>query len=153
MRLRMKPVGLAVAAAACLVMNLGAETAANPGPERDIPALAKKVYPSVVRVEARNGTRRIASGVVIGRDGLILTTALISPRDEKITVITGEGRRIGADFLGFDPETHLAVVRAKDAGLPPLAMGEAGDVGPGAWVAVVSISPEMTPAVTQGIVS
>ena len=32
-------------------------------------------------------------------------------------------------------------------------MGEAGDLSPGAWICVVSISPEMTPAVTQGIVS
>ncbi len=153
MSFRMKPVGLVMAAAVSLVMNLGAEAAGSPAPERDIAALAKKVYPSVVRVEARNGTRRIATGVVIDRDGLILTTALISPRDEKITVTTGEGRKIEADFLGFDPETHLALVRAKDKGLPPLAMGEAGDVVPGAWISVVSVSPEMTPAVTQGIVS
>ncbi len=153
MSFRMKPVGLVMAAAVSLVMNLGAEAAGSPAPERDIAALAKKVYPSVVRVEARNGTRRIATGVVIDRDGLILTTALISPRDEKITVTTGEGRKIEADFLGFDPETHLALVRAKDKGLPPLAMGEAGDVVPGVWISVVSVSPEMTPAVTQGIVS
>ncbi|HEX2694920.1 MAG TPA: PDZ domain-containing protein, partial [Acidobacteriota bacterium] len=84
---------------------------------------------------------------------LILTTALISPRDEKIAVITGDGRKIEAEFLGFDSETHLALVRAKDKGLPPLAMSEAGEVAPGAWISVVSVSPEMTPAVTQGIVS
>ena len=153
MNMRMKPVGLVLAAAASLVMNLGADAAGGPAVERDTAALAKKVYPSVVRVEARNGTRRIATGVVIDRDGLILTTALISPRDEKVSVVTGDGRKIEAEFLGFDPETHLAVVRAKDKGLPPLAMGEAGDVVPGAWIAVVSVSPEMTPAVTQGIVS
>jgi len=151
--MRMKPVGLVMAAAASLVMNLGAGAAGGPVAERDIVALAKKVYPSVVRVEARNGTRRVATGVVIDRDGLILTTALISPGDEKVSVVTGDGRKIEAEFLGFDPETHLAVVRAKDKGLPPLAMGEAGEVVPGAWISVVSVSPETTPAVTQGIVS
>lgn len=153
MSTRMRPIGLVAAAAVAVVMNLGAEAAGVAGAERDITALAKKVYPSVVRVEARNGTRRIATGVVIDHDGLILTTALISPRDEKISVITGDRRKIEAEFLGFDSETHLALVRAKDKGLPPLAMGEAGDVAPGAWISVISISPEMTPAVTQGIVS
>ncbi len=153
MSTRMRPIGLVMAAAVSVVMNLGAEAAGGPGADRDITALAKKVYPSVVRVEARNGTRRIATGVVIDRDGLILTTALISPRDEKISVITGDGRKIEAEFLGFDSETHLALLRAKDKGLPPLAMGQAGDIAPGAWISVVSISPEMTPAVTQGIVS
>jgi serine protease Do len=151
--MRMKPVGLVMAAAISLAMNPGADAVAGPAAERDIAALAKKVYPSVVRVEARNGTRRVATGVVIDRDGLILTTALISPRDEKITVVAGDGRTIEAEFLGFDPETHLAVVRAKDKGLLPLAMGEAGDVVPGTWISVVSVSPETTPAVTQGIVS
>ncbi len=149
---RMKPVGLVMAAAVSVVMSLGAE-AAGPAAERDIAVLAKKVYPSVVRVEARNGTRRVATGVVIDRDGLILTTALISPRDEKITVITGDGRKVDAEFLGFDSETHLALLRAKDKGLPPLTMGEAGEVSPGTWISVVSVSPEITPAVTQGIVS
>jgi S1-C subfamily serine protease len=32
-------------------------------------------------------------------------------------------------------------------------MGKEKDLSPGAWICVVSISPEMTPAVTQGIVS
>ncbi len=153
MSTRMRTIGLVTAVAASVVMNLGADPAGGPAAERDITALAKKVYPSVVRVEARNGTRRIATGVVIDRDGLILTTALISPRDEKISVITGDKRKIEAEFLGFDSETHLALLRAKDKGLPPLAMGAAGSVAPGAWISVVSISPEMTPAVTQGIVS
>lgn len=153
MNKKLRSVGLVMAGAVSVVMSLGAEAAAGPAAERDIAALAKKIYPSVVRVEARNGTRRVATGVVIDRDGLILTTALISPRDEKITVITGDGRKVDAEFLGFDSETHLALVRAKDKGLPPLSMDEAGEVAPGAWISVISVSPEMTPAVTQGIVS
>ena len=146
-------IGLVAAVALSFAAGLGAETAAGPAPDKDIAAIARKVAPSVVRVEARNGVRRIATGVVVDKDGLILTTALISPRQEKITVIAGEGRRIEAEFLGFDPETHLAVIRAKDKGLPPLPMGETGALGPGSWISVISISPEMTPAVAQGIVS
>jgi S1-C subfamily serine protease len=150
---KLRSVGLVMAGAVSVVMSLGAESAGGPAAERDIAALAKRIYPSVVRVEARNGTRRVATGVVIDREGLIVTTALISPRDEKITVITGDGRKVDAEFLGFDSETHLALVRAKDKELPPLAMDEAGEVAPGAWISVISVSPEITPAVTQGIVS
>lgn len=153
MNKKQRSVGLVMAGAVSVVMSLGAEAAGGPAAERDIAALAKRIYPSVVRVEARNGTRRVATGVVIDREGLIVTTALISPRDEKITVITGDGRKVDAEFLGFDSETHLALVRAKDKGLPPLAMDEAGEVAPGAWISVISVSPEITPAVTQGIVS
>jgi S1-C subfamily serine protease len=146
-------ISMSMAALFFLTMSLSAESAGGAVAEKDIAGITKRVYPSVVRVEARNGTRRIATGVVIDKDGHILTTALISPREEKITVITSDGKRIDAEFLGFDSETHLALIRAKDKGLMPLPMGRKEDLSPGAWICVVSISPEMTPAVTQGIVS
>ncbi|MBM3298082.1 MAG: PDZ domain-containing protein, partial [Candidatus Aminicenantes bacterium] len=80
-------------------------------------------------------------------------TALISSTEEKVSVLASDGRWIQADFLGMDPETHIAVIRAKDKSLAPLSQGSASRLGPGAWIAVVSVSPENTPAVTQGIVS
>jgi len=146
-------ISMSMAALFFLMMSLSAESAGGAVVEKDIAGITKRIYPSVVRVEARNGTRRVATGVVIDKDGHILTTALISPRDEKITVITSDGKRIDAEFLGFDSETHLALIRAKDKGLTPLPMGKEEDLSPGAWICVVSISPEMTPAVTQGIIS
>jgi serine protease Do len=146
----LRPLMIAGLLAACVV---AAAASTAPAGETDIAGLAKKVYPSVVRVEVQNHIRRVATGVVVDRDGHIVTTALISPREEKITVMTGDGRTSEAEFLGFDPETRLAVIRAKDKSLKPLEMGRAEDLAAGAWVAVVSISPESTPAVTQGIVS
>jgi len=119
----------------------------------DIAAITKKAYPSVVKVEARNGMRKIATGVVIEEDGYIVTTALISPRDAKLYVITADGKRSEAEFLGLDSVTHLALIRAKDRKLTPLEKGKTEDLSPGSWIGVVSISPEGAPAVTQGIVS
>jgi len=82
-----------------------------------------------------------------------VTTALITPRDEKIFITTIEGDRIEAEFLGMDSETHLAVIQAKGKKLTPIAMAKSEDLSPGVWIGVVSISPENTPQVTQGIVS
>ncbi len=128
--------------------------AAAMGAQRDSADIAKKVYPSVVRVEAQNHTRKVATGVVVEKGGYIVTTALISPRDQRIVVTTADGKTIEAEFLGFDTETQLALVRAKDAaGLPALAAGRAADLSAGSWICVVGVSPESAPAVTQGIVS
>jgi len=121
--------------------------------EKDIADIAKRIYPSVVQVVAQNHTRRVATGVVIDKDGDIVTTALMSPRDEKITVTTYDGKTYDAQFLGLDTETQLAVLRVKDKGLQALALGKSGELAPGLWVCVVGISPESTPSVTQGIVS
>ncbi len=115
--------------------------------------VTQKVYPCVVKVEASNLVRKVATGVVIDRNGHIVTTALISPRDEEIIVTTARGERIEAEFKGMDSETHLAVIQAKDKNLTPIVMGKAKDLSPGSWIGVISISPENTPLVTQGIVS
>jgi len=136
-----------------VMAGIGANSSRAWAEDVDIAEITKKVYPSVVKVEARNGMRKIATGVVIDKDGYIVTTALISPRDEKLYVITADGERTEAEFLGLDSFTHLALIRAKEGKLTPLEKGKTEDIAAGSWVGVVSISPEGTPAVTQGIVS
>ncbi len=150
-----KPALVIMACLAVLAPSFGAGTSGSKGIgiEPEITDVAKKVYPSVVRVEVQNHTRRVATGVVVEKGGYIVTTALMSPRDEKITVTTSEGKNIEAEFLGFDTETQLALLRAKDAGLPALTLGKASELTPGSWICVVGVSPEQTAAVTQGIVS
>ena len=136
-----------------LVLSINAKPMSVRSGEEDISEVIKKVFPSVVKVEARNGMRKVATGVVIDKDGLIVTTALISPRDEEFFVITSEGKKIEAEFLGLDAMTNLALIKAKENKLPPIEMGDLKNLTSGSWVGVVSISPENTPAVTQGIVS
>jgi len=145
---------LTIALAATALSVLAAPSAGTPGlDEKKIEEITKMVAPSVVRVEARNGMRRIATGVVIDKDGFILTTALVSPRDEEISVIGADGKRIKAEFKGLDTQTQICLIQAKDKGLVPITMGKSGDLTPGAWIGVVGLSPENTPAITQGIVS
>ena len=123
----------------------------NPYPaaaDEDVKKITKKVFPTVVRVEARNHVRKVASGVVVDRDGHVITTALITPRDEKIYVVTPEGERLDAEFLGADAETHLAVIKLKEGKLPALAFSDGRDLDAGSWIGVVSISPENKPVIT-----
>lgn len=142
-----------------LFFSLKAEPATSPdgNGEKKLEEITKNVFPSVVRVEARNRTKKVATGVVIEKNGYIVTTALISPREEKISVVTSRGQRIEAKFLGMDPVTHLALIQVKDRDkakdLHPIKKGKIEDLTPGAWIGIISLSPENTPAVTQGIVS
>ena len=119
----------------------------------EIEDVTKKVFPSVVKVEVKNWTTKVATGVVFDKQGHILTTALIYPKDEKITVITSEGKSVDAEFLGMDSETHLAVLKVKEKKLIPVSMGRAAKLSAGQWIGVVGFSPENTPYVTQGIIS
>lgn len=146
---------LVVPAVFGLALASAASAAARPAvtADRDAAEVVKKVIPSVVRVETQNHVRRVATGIVIDKDGYILTTALVSPRNEKVSVTTADGRKLEAEFIGFDVETRVALVRAKDKNLTAIAAGKAEEMAPGSWVAVVGFSPENTPAVAQGIVS
>jgi S1-C subfamily serine protease len=121
--------------------------------EPQIEDVTQKVFPCVVKVEVENMMRKVATGVVIDSNGHIVTTALISPKDAEIYITTSEGDKVEAEFLGMDSETHLAVIQAKEIKLAPIAMAKSKELSPGVWIGVVSISPENTPQVTQGIVS
>ena len=136
-----------------LYPTLSAESSAALSGEAEIEDITKKVYPSVVKVEVRNRIRRVATGVVIDKIGHIVTTALIYPREEKISVVTSKGKKMEAKFLGMDSETHIALLQVEAKDLTPIALGVSKELSPGAWIAVISISPENTPAITQGIVS
>jgi len=136
-----------------LFPTLNAESNAGLRGETEIEDVTKKVYPSVVKVEVRNRIRKVATGVVIDKIGHIVTTALIYPRNDKISVITSKGKKMEAKFLGMDSETHLALIQVKDKNLTPITLGVSKELSPGSWIGVISISPENTPAITQGIVN
>jgi serine protease Do len=135
-----------------LFLGLKAEPLSS-GEGGEIEDVTKKVFPSVVKVEVKNWKTKVATGVVFDKKGHILTTALIYPKDEKIAVITSQGKRVDAEFLGMDSETHLAVLKVKEKNLTPITIGKVGEVTPGQWIGVVGYSPENSPSVTQGIVS
>jgi serine protease Do len=138
---------------AAFILAAAPLAAASAPAEKDVKNITKKVFPSVVRVEARSHVRKVASGVVVDREGHIITTALITPREEKIFVVTQDGKKLDAEFLGADAETHLAVIKIKKGQLPALDIADAKELEAGSWIGVVSISPENKPVITQGIVS
>jgi serine protease Do len=150
---KLKVIIVLIAFLFALFPSLRAESSAALSAEAEIEAITKKVYPSVVKVEVRNRIRKVATGVVIDKTGYIVTTALIYPRDQKISVVTSEGKKMEAKFLGMDSETHLALIQVKEKNLTPISLGVSKELSPGSWIGVVSISPENTPAITQGIVS
>lgn len=123
------------------------------GPDSKVSEIVKKASPSVVRVETFDGLHRVATGVVIDKNGYIATTALISPRNEQIAVVDYQGNRFEADFLGFDPETRIAFLQLKNKKIPPLSLGSSKNLQPGDWICALGISPDSGLSVTQGIVS
>lgn len=155
MRIKNMMLSLTVAAIfmVCPLMPAFSAPVDPPTGDRDAAEIVKKASPSVVRVEVRDRLKRVATGVVIDKDGYIATTALISPKNEKVNVIDQNGTSYEADFLGFDPQTRIAFLQVKDKKLSTVNLGSARNLYPGAWVCALGISPDVGVSVTQGIVS
>jgi len=71
------------------------------------------------------GQRRLGNGVVIGTNGLVLTIGYLITEAENVTLITNDGRQIGAHVLGFDAASGFGLVNALEPlNLPVLPLGD-----------------------------
>jgi S1-C subfamily serine protease len=84
---------------------------------------------SVVRVNARR--RMPASGLIWSPDGVIVTADHVLEREEDVTVGLEDGQEVGADVVGRDPTTDLALLRLRDgpSGLGVIRPAEGFKVG------------------------
>ena len=78
------------------------------------------------------GTEREGSGVVIGKDGLVLTIGYLVTEAEEVWLTLRGGRVVAAHPIAIDQATGFALVQAMgDLGLPPLELAEPGSAREG----------------------
>jgi len=93
------------------------------------------------------------SGVIISRDGYIVTNNHVVDGATKLEVTTFDNRTLDAELIGTDPTTDLALIKVKDPNLPILEMSNSDNVKVGEWVLAVGNPFDLTSTVTAGIVS
>jgi serine protease DegQ len=115
----------------------------------DIPALVRKVEPSVVTISHDQGT---GSGVIWSKDGVVVTNAHVVGQVQQVEVAFFDGRRADGRVRATDPDTDLAVVEVERSDLQPATFQkELPDIGE---LAVAMGSPlGFQNTVTAGIIS
>jgi len=93
------------------------------------------------------------SGVIISKDGYIVTNNHVVQGAHEIEVILNDKRSYLAEIVGNDPSTDLAVIKIKENNLPYLQFGDSDLVKVGEWVLAVGNPFNLTSTVTAGIVS
>jgi serine protease Do len=98
--------------------------------------------------------RGLGSGVLISRDGVILTNSHVVSGASDIQVILPDQRQVEATVRGTDPESDLAVLKIEDVGdLVPLAVGDSSALRLGDIVLAIGNPFGLGQTVTMGIVS
>jgi serine protease DegQ len=141
---------------------------------------ARKAIPSVVNISATRQVRRrnplledpafqrffgerfslppetqlsLGSGVIVSREGYILTNDHVVEGVTDIQVTLHDGRTVPGKIVGADPDTDLAVVRVSSQGLTPVTFGQSEQARVGDMVLAIGDPFSVGQTVTMGIIS
>lgn len=97
--------------------------------------------------------RSMGSGVIVSKDGYILTNNHVVKGAEKLTVVMTDGKKYSAKIIGTDPQTDVAVIKIDDRNLPAAVLGDSDQVKVGQWVIAVGNPFQLLHTATAGIIS
>ncbi len=98
--------------------------------------------------------RGVGSGVIISKDGYILTNNHVVERASDIKVKLNNNKEYNAKVIGKDPKTDIALIKinAKEE-LPYANLGDSSGLNIGDWVIAIGNPFGLSHTVTAGIVS
>lgn len=97
--------------------------------------------------------RGAGSGVIVTKDGYIVTNNHVIEDAEKIEVTLNDKRTYSAKLVGTDPNTDIALLKVDADNLPFVRIGDSDNLQVGEWVVAVGNPFNLTSTVTAGIVS
>ncbi len=97
--------------------------------------------------------RASGSGVVITKDGYIVTNNHVIENADEINVTLANKKSYKAELIGADPSSDIAVLKITGDNLPYIVWGNSDDVKLGQWVLAIGYPWSLDVTVTAGIVS
>lgn len=93
------------------------------------------------------------SGVILTKDGYIVTNNHVIDKADEIQVTLNDNRVFTATVIGADANTDLALIKIEGDEFPVVPMGNSEDLKLGEWVLAVGNPFNLTSSVTAGVVS
>ncbi|WP_300877943.1 trypsin-like peptidase domain-containing protein [uncultured Bacteroides sp.] len=93
------------------------------------------------------------SGVIISKDGYIVTNNHVVEGADEITVKLNDDRELKGRIIGTDPSTDLALIKIEGDDFPTVPIGNSDELKVGEWVLAVGNPFNLNSTVTAGIVS
>jgi serine protease Do len=95
----------------------------------------------------------LGSGVIVAKDGYILTNNHVVDGAEELTVVLPDKKKYPAKLVGTDPQTDVAVIKIDAQDLTAATLGNSDGVKVGQWVIAVGNPFQLMHTVTAGIIS
>ena len=95
----------------------------------------------------------IGSGVIMNKEGYILTNAHVVQGAQNIGVTLNSGIQLKAKLIGLDADTDLAIIRIKLKNPPTIPIGDSSKLKIGDIVLAIGNPYNFGQTVTQGIIS
>jgi serine protease Do len=100
----------------------------------------------------------LGSGVIVSKDGLIVTNSHVIEQAEDVFVTLSDGRELPATVIAVDSVLDLALLKVNATNLPAIKMGDSDDLMVGEWVLAMgnpfgNLIGDPHPTVTVGVVS
>ena len=106
--------------------------------------------------EYRVPQRGMGSGMILDKQGHILTNYHVVNEVDEIKVLLADKRTLPAEIVGTDPKTDMAVIRIKGSipnDLPTVQLGDSDALEDGHLVMAIGAPFGLTQTVTTGIIS
>jgi serine protease Do len=103
--------------------------------------------------EYRQKQRSGGSGVIVDKEGYILTNNHVVEGADKVKVRLNDGREFTATVKGQDSRTDLAVLHIKAKDLPVAVLGDSDKLEVGEWAIAIGSPFGLEHTVTVGVIS
>ncbi len=98
--------------------------------------------------------RSLGSGVIVSKDGYIVTNNHVIENAEEITVTIGnDTKEYNAKLIGRDSDSDLAVIKIDETNLEPMKLGDSSSLEVGDLIFAMGNPFGIGSTVTQGIIS
>jgi len=103
--------------------------------------------------EYRQKQRSGGSGVIVDKEGYILTNNHVIEGADKVNIKLNDGREFTATVKGQDSRTDLAVLHIKAKDLPVANLGDSDNLEVGEWAIAIGSPFGLEHTVTVGVIS
>lgn len=132
-----------------------------------VAAVAEKARQSVVNIRTEKVERYydffygpfyervtgIGTGIIIRKDGYIITNNHVVAGASRITVILHNGKELSGKLVGVDAESDLAVVKVEASGLPAAEIGDSSRLKVGELAVAIGNPFGLSYTVSAGVIS